>query len=58
MQSKYVIFRLVQDLWNAVHVNIDDADIADALLRKLKEENPTHKFRVMKTSEEVVYQDK
>jgi hypothetical protein len=45
-------------LWNAVHVNIDTQEIADRLLNKLKAENPQHKFRVMQTTEQVVYEDR
>jgi hypothetical protein len=58
MQTKYIIFRLMQGLWNAVHVNIDTQEIADRLLNKLKAENPQHKFRVMQTTEQVVYEDR
>jgi hypothetical protein len=55
--TKYLVFRWLRDEWQLLHANVDTLDIACDLRRAALVENPTHRFRILKVTETVVYED-
>ena len=55
--TKFLVFRFFPDAWNLVHMNVDTLEIARELIEHLRQENPKHRFRIIKVIEEVVFED-
>jgi len=55
--TKYLIFRLIRNDWNLIHMNVDTVEKAIELVSAAKVDNPGHCYRIMSVTEKVIFED-